>query len=217
MEAAARWRCSAARRGGGDTAASGHGLAQVPAPPEGTRELGQDECDHEPAPERPTGTPSQASPVSQKQQGPQHVPPSLLRLGKPLIPCSRHRVTRAARRRDLLRVFHLEQPAKIRRSPRHSKSTGSASFKRRCQTSNRLWFAGNQADAQRFTRKPKRKSSLPVCPDSQPAQPSGRSPSPGYSARTQIVNSPKWLFQVGKDTRRERLMFLCQPLRDTPR
>lgn len=82
------------RRGGGDTAACGRGLAQVPAAHKGTRESGQDEYDHEPAmglpsPEHPTGAHSQASPVShvvQKQQGHQHTPRSLPSRGKPPLP-----------------------------------------------------------------------------------------------------------------------------------
>ena len=104
VEATARWRCSPARRGGGDTAAAGHGLVQVPTSHERTRELGQDEYDHESAnglltPEHPMGTQSQASLVSrvvQKQQGPQHIPWSLLMLRKPLIMYSRYCVTHSA-------------------------------------------------------------------------------------------------------------------------
>lgn len=83
VEAAAQWRCSPARRGGGDRAAGSlPRVHRVPASHERTRELGQDEYNHKSAnglvtPEHPTGTHSQASPVScvvQKQQGPQHIP-----------------------------------------------------------------------------------------------------------------------------------------------
>lgn len=121
VEATAWWRCSPARKGGDDAAAAGQGLVQVPASHEGTSELRQGEYDHEsanglPTPEHLTGTHSQASLVShvvQKEQGPQHIPQSLLRLGKPLIIYSRYCVTHSAHCRDLFQIFHLEKPAKI--------------------------------------------------------------------------------------------------------
>lgn len=199
--AAAWWRCSPVQRGGGDIAASGHRLVQVPTPHKRTRGLRQDKQDHGSAnrqlsPERLRGTTAQ--PVWCHAWS--HISGDL---AHPMVTVKTWEASnsieqiRCGALSPLLRFIsnissrkgcqdHPTTPASVTRVQPHSKTMSNL------ETALVICkdFCGERTEAAccQFAH-PRR---------SEPAQPSGCSPMLGCSAHTLVIKSPNSLFRWEK-------------------
>lgn len=204
--AAAWWRRSSVQRGGGDTAASGHGLVQVPTPPERTQERRQGKHNHRSAnrqltPECLTGTTAQ--PVWCHAWS--HIS------GDPAHPTVTAKTWEASNFIEQIRCDALSPLLRF---------ISNISSRKSCQDHPTTPASVTRVQPHSETMS-NLKTTLVICKDfcgerieavccrfahpqhSEPAQPSGCCPALGCSAHTLVIKSPNSLFRWEK-TQKEK-------------